>query len=149
MSAVISVLNQLDTLVNRHGVRAGRILVGILFLVSGISALLGFKGFVAYTGMFFPAAGLMATLAVILKIGGGLGLILGVRSRLASYALCFFVLLTILFIHGPSLMKATDQMVMQSEMVAILKNIAVLGGLLLVAASAPASLSKQEATPVA
>jgi len=149
MNTVMTFVSRLDGAVNRHGARVGRIFIGILFLVSGISALFNFRDFADYAALFLPAATLVAALAVIAKIGGGLGLILGIRTRLASYMLFGFVLLTILFIHGPSLAKATDAMRAQSEMIAILKNIAILGGLLLVAKGAPASVSTPtDASPV-
>ncbi len=126
-------MNALDNVVNQHGARIGRMLIGLLFLVSGVGSLLGFKGFAGYAGMFLPMGTLMASLAIIFKIGGGLSLVLGIRTRLGAYALALFTLLTIALIHGPSWMKATDGMQAQSEMIAVLKNLAILGGLLLVA----------------
>jgi len=126
-------MDALNNVVDKHGARIGRILIGLLFLVSGVGSLLGFKGFAGYADMFLPMGTLMATLAIIFKIGGGLSLVLGIHTRLGAYVLSLFTLLTILFIHAPSWMKAADMMQGQTEMISVLKNLAIIGGLLLVA----------------
>ncbi len=140
-------MNALDKMVDGHGTRIGRILIGLLFLVGGVGALIGFKGFATYTGSLLPLGTLMATIAIIFKVGGGLSLILGIRPRLGSYALILFTLLTILFIHVPSWMKAVNMEESQMQMTMALKNLAIIGGLLLVAKRS--SSQTQDAHPQA
>ncbi len=126
-------MHAIDRFVAEHGLRIGRILIGVLFLISGVGSLLDFNNFAGYVGMFMPMGKLFAIAAIAIKIGGGLGLVIGLRVRHSAYALIIFTFLTIALVHGPSWMKATDKAVMMTEMISVLKNLAIIGGLLLAA----------------
>jgi putative oxidoreductase len=131
-------MNTLDSFVNQYGNRIGRVLVGLLFLISGVFSLLGFQNFAQYTASVLPMAKVMAILAIVTKIGGGLGLILGIRVRLASYALIVFTLLATIFFHLKGAF-AGDQM----QIINTLKNIAIIGGLFLTARNAAPTQTTQ------
>jgi putative oxidoreductase len=116
---------------NAHLSWISRLLLSAIFLLSGTMKITGFagiSGFLASLG--WPAPGLWVTLAILFEVLGGLGLLLGFRVRWASLALILFTVLATVFVHGALLSHAADAMAKQEQMVNILKNIAIIGGLL-------------------
>jgi putative oxidoreductase len=111
---------------------AGRLLFALLFLPAGISKLTGFSGTVGYiTSVGLPAPTLAAVFALSLEIIGGLALVLGAGTRLAAVALALFTLVASFFFHSYWAVPEAQQFVQQ---LMFFKNIAVVGGLLSVAA---------------
>ena len=110
---------------------AGRLLIAALFLPAGIAKITGFAGTVGYigsVGLPLPAVG--AALAIAVEVLGGLALIVGYQTRLAALALALFTLAASFFFHAYWGVPA-DQAFMQQLL--FFKNIAVVGGLLLLA----------------
>jgi putative oxidoreductase len=113
---------------------AGRILVGIVFLLSGISKLAdpaGTQAYIASVGLPLPVFGYIV--AVVVEIGGGLLLLLGYRARLAAIVLAVFTVATAVFFHH----AFGDQ----NQFIHFMKNLAIAGGLLQVAAFGAGSYS--------
>lgn len=110
----------------------GRLLYALLFLPAGISKIGGFAGTVGYIGSKgLPMAELGAVIAIIVEVGGALALIAGFRTRIAAVVLAAFTLVATFFFHNFWGVPA-DQAMMQQLM--FYKNIAVVGGLLVLAA---------------
>ncbi len=113
--------------VRTHGILVGRILIGLLFLVSGLSMIFGEYGVAGVAGMIekigFPVAGLLAWIVVLVKVLGGAGLILGYRTEQCAMALFVFTLLTVVFVHNTV-----------DDMTQAMKNLSIMGGLLYVVA---------------
>lgn len=110
----------------------GRVLMAALFLPAGVSKIAGFAGTVGYIaskGVPLPEAA--AIIAIIVEVGGGLALILGVKTRWAALALALFTLIATFMFHNYWTLPADQQMVQQ---LMFMKNIAVIGGLLTLAA---------------
>lgn len=110
----------------------GRLLLALLFLPAGISKIGGFAGTVGYIaskGLPLPELG--AVLAIVVEVGGALALIAGFGTRLAALVLAAFTLVTTVVFHNFWGVPA-DQVMMQQLM--FYKNIAVVGGLLVLAA---------------
>jgi putative oxidoreductase len=78
-----------------------------------------------------PAPTLAAALALVVEIAGGLALLAGFGTRVAALALALFTLVASVFFHNFWGVPA-DQAFMQQLM--FFKNIAVVGGLLVLAA---------------
>src|SRR3954470_7341439 len=65
---------------------AGRVLMGLLFLISGITKATGYAATVGYFAKIgLPAPDVMAMLAIAIEGGGGLLLILGWRARWVAW----------------------------------------------------------------
>jgi putative oxidoreductase len=131
----------MDTL-NRYGPLAGRILIAILFVLSGISKISGFEGTVAYiSSKGLPFAPIAAIGALVVELGGGLMLILGWKARWAAAAMFVFTALAALIFHNFWAVPA-DQV--QNTMIHFLKNISIMGGLLFIVVhgSGPMSLDR-------
>jgi len=77
-------------------------------------------------------------IAIIVEVGGGLLLLAGFGTRLAALALAVFTLVATFFFHNFWSVPA-DMVMMQQLM--FFKNIAVVGGLLMVAANGAGSWS--------
>ena len=110
----------------------GRLLLALLFLPAGLSKISGFAGTVGYIaskGMPMPTAA--AVIAIIVEVVGPLALIAGFGTRWAALVLAGFTLVATFVFHNFWAMPA-DQVMMQQLM--FFKNIAVIGGLLILAA---------------
>ena len=115
-------------LVRDKGTKVGRMLIGLLFFASGLGMLLVTGP--AATALYFaslgvPLAGLIVWLVMAVKILGGLAIILGYRVGLAAATLLLFTFVATIAAHrdfaDPNL----------------LKNLAIMGGLLYLMAYGP------------
>lgn len=110
----------------------GRLLLAALFLPAGIDKLTGFAGTVGYiSSVGMPLPTVAAALALAVEILGGLALVFGFGTRIAALVLAFFTLVASFYFHAYWAVPADQQMVMQ---LLFLKNVAVVGGLLVLAA---------------
>ena len=115
------------------GVVVGRILMGLLFLVSGLGMLFmqtpaGVAGFFASLSLPMPA--ILAWVVIIFKIVAGGLLVVGKRVGAAAAALAVFTFLTILIAHR------------DPNDVNLFKNLAIIGGLMYVMAFGAGKWSK-------
>jgi len=111
---------------------AARLLMVALFLPAGIGKLTGFDGTVGYiasAGLPLPAVG--AALAVAVEIGASLALLAGFGTRFAASVLAVFTLAASVFFHAYWAAPADQAYVAQ---LLFFKNIAVIGGLLMLVA---------------
>ena len=110
----------------------GRCLIGIMFLLAGISkigAFAGTSGYIASKGL--PMPDVLAALTIAVEIGGALALILGVYTRWAALVLAGFTLLAGIIFHNYWSLPAAQQSMQQ---IMFMKNLAITGGLLTIAA---------------
>ena len=110
----------------------GRLLLALLFLPAGLSKISGFAGTVGYIaskGMPMPTAA--TVIAIVVEVVAPLALIAGFGTRWAALVLAGFTLVATFIFHNFWAMPA-EQVMMQQLM--FFKNIAVVGGLLMLAA---------------
>jgi len=115
-------------LVRDKGTKVGRMLIGLLFFAGGLSMLL-VAGPAATAGYFtslgIPLAGIVVWLVIAVKVLAGMAIILGYRVGLASAILIGFTAATTIIAHrdfaDPNL----------------LKNLAIIGGLMYLMAYGP------------
>jgi putative oxidoreductase len=106
---------------------AGRIFIGVLFFMSGLSKIAApaaTKGYIAAVGLPLPEVSYLGSLTV--EVVGSLLLIAGYRVRPVAIGMAVFTLATALVFHK----NFADQ----NQMIHFMKNIAIIGGLLQVAA---------------
>ena len=116
-----------------------RILLALMFVLSGISKLTGLEGTAGYiASVGLPAAQLLALGAGVLEVVAGVLLIVGWQARWAALALAAFTVLASVLFHNFWAMPA-DKAFMQQLM--FMKNLAVTGGLLFVFAYGAGTLS--------
>jgi len=110
----------------------GRVLLALLFIPAGFSKIGGFAGTVGYIaskGVPFPE--LAAAAAIGIELGLGLLLLIGWQTRWAALGIALFTVVITFIFHNFWAVPA--EQVMQQQQ-AFFKNIAVVGGLLTVAA---------------
>jgi putative oxidoreductase len=110
----------------------GRTLLALIFVLSGLSKLADPSATQAY----MQSAGLPGVLlwpTIAFELGFGLLIIVGFQTRLAAILLAGFTVAAGVLFHS----KFSDQI----QLIMFLKNISIAGGLLLLAASGPGSLS--------
>jgi putative oxidoreductase len=105
----------------------GRILLAAIFVLSGFGKLMAPAatiGYIQSSGLPFATLGLAVAIAV--ELGGGLLLAIGYKTRIVAAVLAAFSIVTGLAFHN----AIGDQ----NQMIHLLKNFAMAGGLLQVVA---------------
>lgn len=116
-----------------------RVLLMILFVLSGWAKITGFEGTVGYmTSLGAPAPMLAAAIAVIMEFVVGILLILGFYTRPLAFLFALFVLGTGLLGHPFWNMVDPER---AANMTQFLKNLSICGGLLVLAVSGPGRFS--------
>ncbi len=117
----------------------GRVLLASLFVISGFGKITGFSGtaaFMASKGMPMPEVLLVGAIAV--ELGAGLLLALGWQARWAALAIFLFTIPATLIFHNPA---GLDAQAAQAQMTHLLKNLSIMGGMLMVVAYGPGAWS--------
>lgn len=110
---------------------AARICLALIFLNSGIKHLTGFPGFVstiASKGLPIPAV--LAVGSIVCLLGGAVSLLLGFKTKIGALLLIVFLIPTTLFFHPPV-----------TDLSGFLKNLALIGGLLMTISNGPGLMS--------
>ncbi len=104
---------------------AGRVLLSVIFIVAGYGKIGGYDGAAGYMeAMGVPGA--LLPLVIITELGGGIAILLGFLTRPVAVALAGFCVLSGVLFHS-----APDQM----NQIMLMKNMAIAGGLLVLAAN--------------
>ena len=124
---------------------AGRVLLALMFVMSGFSKLgniAGTAGYIASAGL--PMASALAVAAGLLEVVAGLAVAVGFHARWAALALGLFTLLASVLFHKFWAVAADQQFVQQ---LMFMKNLAVSGGMFMVAAlgAGPVSIDARRA----
>ncbi|SNR64910.1 putative oxidoreductase [Methylobacillus rhizosphaerae] len=117
---------------NQYAHLIGRILIAIIFIVAGagkISDPAGTMGYMESVGV--PGILLWPTIA--LELLGGIAIIIGFQTRLIAALLAIFCIAAALLFH----FDFNDSM----QSILFLKDIAIAGGLLMLASTGPQGLS--------
>ena len=110
----------------------GRVLLSVLFLLSGLGKIGAYAGTVAYmSSVGVPGALLPAVIAT--EILGALAVIVGWKTRVFAFLLAGYSLLTAVIFHS----NFGDQI----QMIMFLKNVSIAGGFLLLMANGSGPLS--------
>lgn len=109
----------------------GRVFLATIFLASAFGKITNFQATTDYMAAHgLPAVTLLCLCAIVVEVVGGLSLVLGYATRWGAVTLLVFLVPATLIFHA-----APDQRIQ------FLKNLAIMGGLLQVAAFGPGSIS--------
>jgi putative oxidoreductase len=117
----------------------GRILLGSIFVLSGFQKLMGFPGLVAnISGKGLPLPEVLAVLTIAIELGAGLLLVVGLKARWAALLLFLFIIPVTLIFHNFWAMEGAQAAM---NKIHFLKNLSIMGGMLLAAAFGPGRYS--------
>ncbi len=108
---------------------AARILLALIFVLSGYSKIMQFAGtqaFIAKLGVPLPAVALF--LAIVIELAGGLMVMAGYKVRWAAGIMFLYMIPITYYVH-------------RHDQIQILKNISIMGGLLLLVAGGAGALA--------
>jgi putative oxidoreductase len=109
----------------------GRILMSMVFILSGIGKITGFsieEGMVASKHLPMPAVAL--SIALVIELVGGLAILLGLFTRFTAWILFLYLIPTTFLFHNFWAFQGMDR---TDLMIHFLKNLAIMGGLLILA----------------
>jgi putative oxidoreductase len=120
--------------VNDAVLAVGRIVIAILFVMSGLEKVMDLNGTAAAIGgKGLPLPQVLAIATVIVELGGGLLIIVGWQTRLIALVLAIFSAVAGYFFHDfwhyPPGAEHTD------NMIHFMKNISIIGGFLMLCAA--------------
>lgn len=122
--------------INTNAPIVGRILIAVLFLLAGFGKLADVQGFTGYL-QSGGLPGFLAWPAILFEIAVGILLIIGYQTRLVGLAGAAFCVVSAALYH--------NDFADQTQMVMFLKNLAIAGGFLLLAANGPGKYAMDKA----
>lgn len=110
----------------------GRILISQVFLLAGINKFAQFSMMSGYmAAKHVPAPAFFLACAAVLEVLGGIAVIIGFQTRIAAWLLFLYMIPVTILFHNfwalPAGMERVD------SMAHFMKNLAIMGGLLLLA----------------
>lgn len=128
-------MNQYESILNL----LGRIAIAALFLPAGLNKLMGMEGVTGYfASLGLPVVAVLVWVVIAIEVLGGLALILGYKTRLVAIGLAIFTVLA--SIVGHAFWAAPVDAAFIAQLL-FFKNMAVTGGLLILASSGAGSIS--------
>jgi putative oxidoreductase len=125
--------------VNDTAALVGRALLAALFIWSGAGKLAGFAGTAGYiASKGLPMPEVLAALSVFAELGGGLALLFGFKARWAALMIGVFVAVITPIFHN---FWAVPEAQVTMQKINFGKNLAIIGGMLMVFAFGPGRFS--------
>lgn len=131
-SKSVTTAASLQNLINKYGELGGRILISLLFLLSGVSKIGGYAATAGYMhAMGVPAA--LLPLVILTEVGGALAIIAGWQTRVVAFLLAGYTMLTGLIFH--------HNLADQTQLIMFWKNVSITGAFLLLVVHGAGQLS--------
>jgi putative oxidoreductase len=118
----------------------GRLMLAAIFLLSAVGKLGNFNGtagMMAQKGV--PAAQVMLVGAIAFEVAGSLSIVLGYRPRIGAILLLVFLVLATCYFHD--FWRIADPKEKQDQMIQFLKNLAIMGAMVLIIANGTGPMS--------
>src|SRR5438132_3766013 len=107
--------------------------------MSGFGKITGYEGTAGYmASKGLPMVGILLPLTILTELGGGLLLAIGLKARWAALLLFLFLIPTTLIFHA---FCGIDPKEAAMQQIHFLKNVAIMGGMLMVVAFGPGAYS--------
>jgi|SRR6266853_2980880 len=117
----------------------GRVLLSAIFILSGLGKIPQFSGVAGMmAGKGIPLATVALVITLFIEIGGGLMVLTGFKAKYAALVIAIWLVPVTLIFHkfwGLPEPQHTEQMIN------FLKNVAIMGGLLVLASASPETKS--------
>jgi putative oxidoreductase len=128
---------------NRLTALVGRVLVALIFLGSGFMKATHFSATAAaLASMKIPLATFATAIVILIELGGGISVVLGFKTRFWAWIMFLYLIPVTFMVHAFWKMSGAER---TDNMIHFLKNLSIMGALLLLAACGPGPLSVDEA----
>jgi putative oxidoreductase len=118
---------------------AGRILIAVIFLISGFFKVGGYAQIVGYAAaMHLPAPGVAIAVAAAVELACGLAILAGFKTRFAAWLLFLYLIPVTYVFHNFWAAQGQEQ---QTQMVNFLKNVAIMGAMLVLSVNGAGAYS--------
>jgi putative oxidoreductase len=124
---------------------AGRLLMTYIFATSGLAKIFGWPGNVAYMSTrHLPMIPVLLAVALVIEVAGSLCLVTGYQARIAAFLMFWYTTAVTVIFHN---YWAASGMMAGMQETHFRKNLAIMGGLLMLAYSGPGkwALGRREA----
>jgi len=113
----------------------GRVLLSAIFILSGLGKLPHFHDIAGMmAGKGIPLASVALVITLLIEIGGGLLVLTGFQAKYAALVIALWLIPVTLVFHHFWGIPGEQQ---QEQMVNFLKNVAIIGGLLILVYASP------------
>ena len=113
----------------------GRLMMTYIFATSGIAKIFGWSGNVAYMSTrHLPMISVLLAGALVIEVVGSLCLITGYQARIAAFVMFWYTTAVTFIFHN---YWAASGMLAATQETHFRKNLAIMGGLLMLAYSGP------------
>lgn len=120
------------TMIENASLLAGRFLLGVYFILPGISKITGFTATAAYMAEHnVPLISVLLVMTIAIQLSCGLAIIVGYKGQYAAFLLAGLTLVISLFMHN--FWDYEEGMEKAHELQNFFKNMGILAGLLVVA----------------
>ena len=118
---------------------AGRILMSAIFIFAGIGKISAYAGTVGYAAAaHVPMPQVAIAVAIAVELLGGLAILAGFQTRIAAWIVFLYVIVISGFFHN---FWALEGAARANNQIHFMKNVAIMGGLLILAANGPGGAS--------
>jgi putative oxidoreductase len=116
---------------DRWSLAVGRVLLSMIFILSGAGKLMQFAGTAnMMAGKGIPLAKLALIISLLIEVGGGLALLTGFKVRVVAPIMALWLVPVTLVFHNFWAYQGQEAM---NQQINFLKNLAIMGGLLVAA----------------
>lgn len=125
-------LNLVTSFIRTFAAPFGRLFIALMFVMSGLNKMGNYANTTGWMEAMGVPGGLLP-LVIALEVLGGLAIIIGWQTRVVAFLLAGFCLISALIFHA----NFADQ----NEMIHFMKNVAIAGGFLCLAARGAGNFS--------
>ena len=120
--------------VRKYSPVIGRVLIALIFILFGFGKITDFGSNLGYMQAFnVPFATFVLVIAIAVELLGGISLILGLKTKWGAGALIIYTAIITLIFH--------TNLADQTQLIQFMKNLAIIGGLILIANYGPGPFS--------
>ena len=120
----------------------GRLLITYIFATSGIAKMFGWSGNIEYMNTrHLPFVPLLLAIALLIEVIGSICLVTGLYARTAAFAMFLYLTAVTILFHN---YWSFTGMLAGSQETHFRKNLAIMGGLLMIAAQGPGKWSLEK-----
>lgn len=124
----------------------GRLLLGLYFILPGVQKIMQFDTMSQYMAKHsVPMINVLLVITIALQISGGIALIVGYRGKLAAFILAGLTFVISIYMHNFWNLPEGGNVAHETQN--FVKNMAIMAGLLIVAARGTGPMSIQRKKP--